>query len=157
VERPDESGGDVLPDEHRPRHVDVCSGVAAEIRLDRVREVLVARNDPDLQLEPRPLLELRGVALNARGVRVRVRWQEPHAGHVGTSSFGNASARNRSRASTHPAVSSGSKIRGPYEARTTSRASSSEASSPTVIAWTRRFPSRVASSGPASTGIPVAP
>ena len=45
---------------------------------------------------------------------------------------------------------------GSNDARTTSRASASEAISPSAIACTRRLPSSVASSGPASTGRPVA-
>ena len=45
---------------------------------------------------------------------------------------------------------------GANDARTTSRASSSDPSSPSAIAWTSRLPTSVASSGPARTGSPVA-
>src|SRR5581483_12469461 len=53
--------------------------VAVEQVTDVVREVEVARNDPDVELEPRLPLELARVTLDARDVGVRVRAEEPHA------------------------------------------------------------------------------
>ena len=46
VERLDEARGEMLPQEHRPGHVDVGSVLAVEQVLDPVREIEVARNDP---------------------------------------------------------------------------------------------------------------
>src|SRR5262249_8237944 len=66
------------------------------------------------------------------------------------------SAVKRSRAADHSEEWEGSYVAATNDERTTSRAWSSDPSSPSVIAWTSRLPIKVASSGPAITGIPVA-
>src|SRR5579862_190197 len=79
VERLDEIGCEVLPDEDGTGHVDVSRGFALEQVPDLVREVEIARHDLDLELEARLLLELAGVAPDARDVGVRVGPEEAHA------------------------------------------------------------------------------
>ena len=71
----------MLPDEHRPRHVDVGGFLPVEQVVDPVREVLVASDDADVELEARLLLELAGVPLDARDVGVGVGAEEPDGGH----------------------------------------------------------------------------
>jgi hypothetical protein len=71
----------MLPEEHRARHVHVCRVVAVEQVLDAVREVQVAGDDADVQLDARPFDELGGVAPDARDVRVGVGAEEADAGH----------------------------------------------------------------------------
>jgi hypothetical protein len=78
VERPHEAGGEVVPHQHRAGHVDVRGPVAFEQVADVVREVEVARDDPDVEVEPRLLGELGCVPLDARHVGVGVRTEEPH-------------------------------------------------------------------------------
>src|SRR5581483_613841 len=108
VERLDELRRELLPHEHGPRHVHVRRVVARQVAVDLVREVLVARDDADVELEPRLLLELRRVPLDARDVGVRVGPEEADARHARASSAGSATApAKRSRASRHAAASSG--------------------------------------------------
>jgi hypothetical protein len=72
VERLDQAGTDVLPQQHRPGHEDVGGVIAAQPRTDLVREVLVARKDAHLEAMTRLRLELAGVPLYRRDVGVRV-------------------------------------------------------------------------------------
>src|SRR5207245_5986981 len=98
-------------------------------------------------------LEHAELALRVVPAILRRRNPVQHAGdlgHTGTSSA------NRSRASLHASVLRGSYVVGAKDAATTSRASASEPISPSDIACTSRFPSSVASSGPARTGRPHA-
>src|SRR3954447_13737151 len=71
-------------------------------------------------------------------------------------SFGSVRSAKRSAASSHAVEEDGSQMFGSKEARTTSRASSSDPSSPSAIAWVTRLPTAVASTGPARTGSPAA-
>jgi hypothetical protein len=81
----DEARREVLPEQHRPGHENVGGIVPVEQVLDPVREVEVARDDPDLELDPAPFLELARVALDTRDIGVRVRAEEPNARHRSTS------------------------------------------------------------------------
>src|SRR5262249_44620683 len=81
VERLHIAGGDVLPEKHGPRHVDVGGLVAVQQVVDLVREVLVARDDPDVEVDAGALLELACVTLDAGNVGVGVRREEADGGH----------------------------------------------------------------------------
>ncbi len=88
VERLNEAGGQVLPNEHRPGHVDVRCTFALQQVMDLVREVEVARNDPDIERDSRLLLELHRMTLHARDVRVSIGTEEandPHGADLRTS------------------------------------------------------------------------
>jgi hypothetical protein len=81
----DEARREVLPEQHGPGHEHVGGVVPVQQVFDPVREVEVARDDPDLELDPAPFLELARVALDARDIGVRVRAEEPDARHRSTS------------------------------------------------------------------------
>jgi hypothetical protein len=83
VEWVHEACAEVLPDEHGPGHVDIRGAVALQQMMDLVREVEVARNDPDVERDPRLLLELGGMTLDARNVRVDVGSEEADGAHRG--------------------------------------------------------------------------
>ena len=71
----------MLPEQHGPGHEHVGGVLPVEQVLDPVREVEVARDDPDVELDSGALLELGRVALDARDVGVRVRAEKPDARH----------------------------------------------------------------------------
>src|SRR5262249_60427862 len=87
--------GEVVPDEHRPGHVDIRGGIAVQQVMDFVREVEVTRNDPDLERDPRLLLELGSMTLDARDVRVGVGSEEANDPHC------MANLTSRSLSGTH--------------------------------------------------------
>jgi hypothetical protein len=67
----------VIPHQHRSGHVDVSRAVALEQVANVVRKIEIARHDPDVEIEPGSLLELRRMPLDARDIRIRIRAEEP--------------------------------------------------------------------------------
>ncbi len=72
VERLHELGTDVLPEQHRTRHVHVGGIIPREVSMDVVREVLVARQHLDREIEPGRLGELVSVPHDEVNVSVGV-------------------------------------------------------------------------------------
>ena len=81
VERLHETGRQVLPDEHRPGHVDVGCIFAVQQVVDLVREVKVTRNDPDIEADSCLLLELRRMTLDACDIRIGIGTEEADDAH----------------------------------------------------------------------------
>ena len=82
IERLYETGGDVLPEQHRPGHEDVCSTVSGEFAMDRVREVGVAVDKPYVNRDASASGEFTHVALDGRYVRISVRGEEDNLVHL---------------------------------------------------------------------------
>ncbi len=80
IEWLDEAGAHVLPQQHRAGHKDVHA--LLEQRVDVVREVRVAVDDPDVDVEAGRVGELPDVALHRTHIGICVRPQEREPGHL---------------------------------------------------------------------------
>src|SRR5262249_25703344 len=111
------ASGDVLPEEHRPGHVHVSGVVAVQQVVDLVREVLIARDDPDVEVDAGALLELARMPLDAGDIGVGVWPEEADGGHRANVTPTRYARRRwsatRSTPSWTPAGAPGSRASGP--------------------------------------------